>query len=203
MVRTAVIPVSSTHRRKIDKEDQLFDFYAPSHPKKKKVLSLLDVEYNLSFSIQFSSSTSFTASNGAVRPSSADRFTSVTLGSLSLNAAPDLDLYVSLEFAVFTVQFLLFPRYSPGLPPPKTVPSATPSKYGPSLPRPSRQLLGVSGSGSEHFASVWKFFKIITLSRINSGFGRMSFQKEICKGGMACGYAPAVGGSLMRLLDQK
>uniref|UniRef100_A0A914HAM8 FHA domain-containing protein n=1 Tax=Globodera rostochiensis TaxID=31243 RepID=A0A914HAM8_GLORO len=110
MVRTAVIPMSNTHRRQRDVEDQLFDFYTPSEPKKKKVPS--------------------TASPAGARLSASGcRPGSITLGSLSLNAAPDLELY------------------SPALPSlaaAKIASQAT--KYGPSPAKSSsRQLLGVVG----------------------------------------------------------
>lgn len=116
MVRTAVIPTTSNNRRQRDSEDQLFDFYSPSEPKKKKGAL---------------PSTLASSSNGA-SASSSDRigpFASSSLGSLSLNAAPDLELY------------------GPTLQPPtgtKFSASAVAQKYGPSLP--TKHSLGIGAT---------------------------------------------------------
>lgn len=108
MVRTAVIPAAANKRQHDEAEDQLFDFYSPNQPKKKaKVASPA------------------TAANGTDR-GMLGSFTSSTLGSLSLNAAPDLELY------------------KPTLPAPKAPAAATaPQKYGPTTPMGAKQMLGV------------------------------------------------------------
>ncbi|KAL3116051.1 hypothetical protein niasHT_007351 [Heterodera trifolii] len=123
MVRTAVIPSSNSNRRQRDVEDQLFDFYTPSEPKKKKLLN----------------HPSAAASPVGARSSlSGTRIGSLALGSLTLNAAPDLELYC------------------PALPSSASSNAVAPSKYGPSPAANSsaRQLLGGGGRGGDSVGSV-------------------------------------------------
>uniref|UniRef100_A0A914L8R7 FHA domain-containing protein n=1 Tax=Meloidogyne incognita TaxID=6306 RepID=A0A914L8R7_MELIC len=112
MVRTAVIPTSGRKREAVDDENELFDFYLPSQQTKKtrKIAS------------------------PATTTKSGDKMFSI--GSLSLNAAPDLDLY------------------SPILPPPKNSSAvntpAAKGKYGPLMPsKDASKLLGFATPDSE------------------------------------------------------
>jgi hypothetical protein len=94
MVRTAVIPVASGEKRRKSSEgdnetedDPLFDFYSPTPMAKKMRIS--------SSPLKSPSAKNAAAGGGAMSASArmaGTLFAGSSLGSLTLNAAPDLEL---------------------------------------------------------------------------------------------------------------